>query len=641
MLGVLQFLRYVSVFMGMMMPVQGKYPVISVPGPGVDLDKLPGAKILQGGEPNVNVTIMGATVEAKIGKTTLLHVNTPVYSGDGGKTVHLFGPTLRLKRGDSFTVDVANDLIVSTSSDTNLMHNVGDTNFHTHGLHAVTGKYNQDPTDETTNGDNIFLVLEGKKKASDKTKTLRLTSRLPKDHLPGVHWYHPHVHGSTTSQTYSASGMIVIEDDPAWLPNANGCKQIREVLEDSPDVLLQISLMTFAAPMSADPWNDANIQLVSEVGNSALCCDDDEDSKKALYGTGSEMDLGFINGGWQPTIKLKDGEWQRWRFAMTGFKRFAALQILDENDDVAEGCEMQLIAKDGVYPLAIPRQVSYLLLPSGGRVEVLVRCTNSVSKKLRLSSGHEPLPFLTGNTGGGGGMGGGGMGGMGGGGGGGMGGGGGGDNMLDHSFKQDTLAFIEVSKGEEQEALGQKKCRPLRPDYAADLRDANLKANKATNKIVYDSRATFQGSPNGCTIGGEKFSFPDKAPLQAPMGSIVEWSWFMLWNHPLHLHTNPFQIIDLPSSAIRPWSRWTEYFEVGDYHDTLFLPMVRGSSIPVRLQPGPYYGISVVHCHFLQHEDAGCMKVVEWTCPPGSPGDPKTGMCSSGYDVPVKGTFSK
>ena len=154
--------------------------------------------------------------------------------------------------------------------------------------------------------------------------------------------------------------------------------------------------------------------------------------------------------------------------------------------------------------------------------------------------------------------------------------------MMSPIFEQKTLAYIEVVKGETgsnehlKKTLTPKKCTPLRPDYASDLRDANLAKFDAENKVVFDSRATFRNSPQGCTIGGDKFSFPDPSPLQAPIGSIVEWSWFMLWAHPLHLHTNPFQIMSLPASAA---GSYTSYFEEGDWHDTLFLPMVRRANI--------------------------------------------------------------
>ena len=597
--------------------VGAELPKIKIPGPGVDINKLPGVSLMTNPRRNLDLVMMPATIEAKVDGKTLVHVNAPVYRAADRSAPYFFGPTLKLKAGATFNVSIANSL-VNGKSGSELQHHVGNTNFHTHGLHAPTGKYNQDANDRTTNGDNIFLMVAGKSKPGEAAKKLKLQSSIPDTHMPGLHWYHPHVHGSTTSQTYSASGLVVVEDDPKWLPDAAGCRQVRQVLESSPDQLLHLQLMTFKAPASRNPWNDANIQLAASEGDSPLCCDD-----KDLYGTKTDVDIGFVNGGYQPTIRLKAGEWSRWRMAMAGYKRYMSLEILDEDGNDAD-CDMQLLAKDGVYLMQVPRKINYVLLPAGGRSEMLVRCRKT-SKKLRVASGHQPLPFtVTGMGGGGmggGGMGGGGMGGM-------------GSAGVDHLFRQEVLAYVTVDDGNTETDLAEKACTPLRPDYAPDLRDTNLQAAGATRKIIYDTRATFQDSPIGCTIGGEKFSFPDPAPLLAPLGSIVEWNVFMLWNHPLHLHTNAFQITGLPGS-----SSLTSYFQEGDYHDTLFLPMIRGSSVAVRFQPGPYYGFSVMHCHFLQHEDAGCMKVVEWQCPAGSQGDPRTGKCGKGYIPAVQGTL--
>ena len=36
--------------------------------------------------------------------------------------------------------------------------------------------------------------------------------------------------GSSTLQQTSASGVFIVEDDPDWLPAANGCKPLRDVL---------------------------------------------------------------------------------------------------------------------------------------------------------------------------------------------------------------------------------------------------------------------------------------------------------------------------------------------------------------------------------------------------------------------------
>lgn len=105
------------------------------------------------------------------------------------------------------------------------------------------------------------------------------------------------------------------------------------------------------------------------------------------------------------------------------------------------------------------------------------------------------------------------------------------------------------------------------------------------------------------------------------MGKVVEWQSHDLAFHPMHVHVNPMQLINLPQDGLINGTFYSSYFEEGDFHDTINLPMLDpGTGAPnettpyatIRLQPGPYGGYAVAHCHFLQHEDAGCMRVARF-----------------------------
>ena len=89
-------------------------------------------------------------------------------------------------------------------------------------------------------------------------------------------------------------------------------------------------------------------------------------------------------------------------------------------------------------------------------------------------------------------------------------------------------------------------------------------------------------------------------------------------------------------------SNWTSYFEVGDFHDVLTLPMIDltvGPAVPLRFQPGEFAGYTVTHCHFLMHEDEGCMKVLEYTCPTQT--NTTQGPLCPGFAWPVPPTRSE
>jgi hypothetical protein len=56
----------------------------------------------------------------------------------------------------------------------------------------------------------------------------------------------------------------------------------------------------------------------------------------------------------------------------------------------------------------------------------------------------------------------------------------------------------------------------------------------------------------------------------------------------------------------------SSYFIAGDWHDVLFQPA--GITISnVYFQTADYTGKVVAHCHFLNHEDKGCMAFWEIT----------------------------
>ena len=83
-------------------------------------------------------------------------------------------------------------------------------------------------------------------------------------------------------------------------------------------------------------------------------------------------------------------------------------------------------------------------------------------------------------------------------------------------------------------------------------------------------------------------------------GTVNKWIVDGLHKHPFHLHSISYQL----GGVVDP----TGFFQSGDWHDVIKLPhdpYVRSeaiyfSAVAIGLK-------SVVHCHFLSHEDTGCM----------------------------------
>lgn len=78
----------------------------------------------------------------------------------------------------------------------------------------------------------------------------------------------------------------------------------------------------------------------------------------------------LINGAPLPVITLPTAQWQRWRILYAAMQDFVLLGFVPP-----EACEMWLLATDGNYLAAAPRKVPNILLASGNRMDVVVRCT--------------------------------------------------------------------------------------------------------------------------------------------------------------------------------------------------------------------------------------------------------------------------
>ncbi|EJK60914.1 hypothetical protein THAOC_18669 [Thalassiosira oceanica] len=77
-------------------------------------------------------------------------------------------------------------------------------------------------------------------------------------------------------------------------------------------------------------------------------------------------------------------------------------------------------------------------------------------------------------------------------------------------------------------------------------------------------------------------------------------------NHPYHQHVNPYQIFEIHNTSELP-DFVSEYYKVGDWHDTLQFPSNAATNVIFRFQADQFTGHMVQHCHLLFHEDIGMM----------------------------------
>ncbi|KAL3941294.1 MAG: hypothetical protein SGBAC_004317 [Bacillariaceae sp.] len=234
------------------------------------------------------------------------------------------GPTLRIKPGDTLEINFENNLVDTGSEYVHNEYSGNDiSNIHFHGLH-VSGEL---PSDDVTH-----YLYPG--------ESYNYTSTLPDEHMGGTHWQHPHKHGSTSLQVAGgALQAIIVEDEDGFLPTV--VANAREVL------------------FIAHYWHLTELATIVSLSGDTVTSHDISGSDFNEFVT--------VNGQYQPVINIDAGEWIRLRVVWANYRE-------GDLDLGISGCEMFLLAKDGIYIQDFPRSIVDAAVVSGGRADIMVRC---------------------------------------------------------------------------------------------------------------------------------------------------------------------------------------------------------------------------------------------------------------------------
>ena len=185
--------------------------------------------------------------------------------------------------------------------------------------------------------DDVFTML------AKPGQTLRYAVEIPKNHPPGLYWYHPHPHGESERQVLDGmSGAIVVEGMEHYVPEVG---RLRE------------QILVLRAP--SIEHDSAAPALRREVEIPATSC-----------GPKGPADRIFsVNGAVRPQIEIAPGERQFWRMVNASADRYLDLEL--------DGQPFEIVALDGM-PLALhnpqltTRSARHVLLPPAGRLEAIV-----------------------------------------------------------------------------------------------------------------------------------------------------------------------------------------------------------------------------------------------------------------------------
>jgi len=246
------------------------------------------------------VTIDAAPTRVSLGDRV---IDGATYNGSYG------GPVLRLHPGDTLRMHFVNHLPQVT-------------NVHFHGL-GVSPK---------GHGDNsMHMVKPG--------ETWDYIIPIPKDHPPGVYWYHTHGHMAAERQLMGGlSGTLVIE----------GLQD--EVPATRPLVERLMALKEFS------PGSGGKLNSVPKPVNGVIRS---------------------INGQVDPTIAMRPGETQLWRLSGQTANTYFRLRL--------DGAKVIVLGRDA-RPLPKPEPVDQVLLGPSERADVLVTAGAAGSYRLMAAA---------------------------------------------------------------------------------------------------------------------------------------------------------------------------------------------------------------------------------------------------------------
>ena len=429
-----------------------------------------------------------------------------------GETV---APVIRASPGDTLRITYVNQLPRQSAESCAIDPCMDMTNLHFHGL-TVSPHAPQD---------DVLTML------AKPGQVLHYSVEIPRDHPPGLFWYHTHPHGESHRQVLDGmSGAIVIEGMERYVPEVS---QLRERV-----------IVVRGRSIEHDP-NAATLMRAVEI--PAQGCGGEAEKVEEIF---------TVNGMIRPQIEIAPKERQFWRIVNASADRYLDLQL--------DGTSLEVVALDGM-PLAYrdpkhPTQThNDLLVAPAGRLEAIVtgppNGTHRTLRTLCVNTGRDgdPNPEM-------------------------------------------VLADLVPSRSDQFKADSLS-----RRAHAVDHRPPIFKPIdvEPLKKTAPDFVVTFTEDKNGFYINGRKFS-PDASPMTSVrVGTYQHWRIVNATAelHPFHIHQVHF-LAYAQNGATLPDPAWL---------DTVNVPY--GGSVDVILDfTDPVItGMSVFHCHLLNHEDKGMM----------------------------------
>jgi suppressor of ftsI len=424
-------------------------------------------------------------------------------------------PVIRASPGDVLKISYINDLPLKSPESCAISPCMDMTNLHFHGLTVSPNS----PQDDVLG----MMAKPG--------QVLHYTVKIPRDHPPGLFWYHTHPHGESHRQVLDGmSGALVIEGMERYVPEV---ARLRE-------------RVLVVRGRSID--HDAQAaELRHQVEIPSKGCGGEAEKIEEIF---------TVNGTVRPRIEIASGERQFWRIVNASADRYLDLQL--------DGQKLEIVALDGM-PVAYhdpehPKRITnHLLLSPAGRLEAIVTGPPAGT--------HDALRTLCVDTGPDG----------------------------DPNPEMVLADVVEASSHQHISTAASKQVHAL-DHHPPAYKPIDVEPLKKTPP---DFTVTFTEDENGFYINGRKFAMDAPPMTTARVGTYQHWRIVNATGelHPFHIHQVHF-LAYAENGLPLTQPAWL---------DTVNVPY-RGSVDVILDFTNPVIkGMSVFHCHLLNHEDKGMM----------------------------------
>jgi FtsP/CotA-like multicopper oxidase with cupredoxin domain len=440
-------------------------------------------------------------------------------------------------------------------------HGFNTTNLHVHGIQTIP---------------HIFAPLGTSDPAAMMVEIKPGTSFLynfpiPADHPSGLHWYHPHKHGSTDVQVGGGmAGLLVVRGPIDEVPEIAAAREIFLVVQSlnvnpskkDPN-LYEREYVAYKTPAEGGYTFGTQFTMLTVNGEGAYWIRNRTKDMPPVFTPlgvpqyhvkpGEVVRLRLLNGTNAIPLMLALPGFEAWQIGFDGINTLKPLYL-----DMS-GSGVTVISPENLFSAPIR------LAAQANRIELLLRAP-SVEGVFALSS------LAT-------------------------------DRIFPGSGEAFDIAQFVVSGSSVKMGIPASLPKPTREYPVIEEKD-----------IVVHRKFVFGQGPRKDLLTGFGF-FVDgvlyqemACPTRPRVGTCEEWR---IENetddlHPFHLHENSFQLIainDKPNDPIQIW-------------DTFAIPPklngVNGS-LTFRVRFVQWHGKTVFHCHVLPHEDTGMMQNILMT----------------------------